>query len=283
MIEPIAIAIFTALSWSTSGTLIKSFASRYGSMLTSFMIAVGNLLLIGVVLLFLGHSSISTYSIELSVIGGMFMAIGYLFFYVSLKKEQASNTFATIEIQVVLIALYGILALHESVALAQGFGMVLVVLGILMVSFEKGHKFNKDLLPAMLANVFWAFGWIALVYPIAHSSTSLLPVWISFVADIVLVSAVMLANARHMRNAAAAKINARGAAIGLSAGLASATGNSLYSLFVSMRQLVIGTVLSNTSPAIVAVFAHFAYHDRLTKLQIAGLAVVVTGGMILGA
>ncbi len=281
MIEPIAIAIFTALSWSTSGTLIKSFASRYGSMLTSFVIAAGNLLLIGMVLLFLGHFSISTYSIALSILGGVFTAIGYLFFYVSLKREQASNAFATIEIQVVLIALYGILALHESVALAQGFGMVLVVLGILMVSFEKGHKFNKGLLPAMLANVFWAFGWIALVYPIAHSSTSLLPVWISFVADIVLVSAVMLANTRRMGNMA--KINARGAAIGLSAGLASGIGNSLYSFLVSMRQLVIGTVLSNTSPAIVGVFAHFAYHDRLTKLQIAGLAVVVTGGMILGA
>ncbi|MCL5099882.1 MAG: DMT family transporter [Candidatus Marsarchaeota archaeon] len=281
MIEPIAIAIFAALSWSISGTLIKSFASRYGSMLTSFVIAAGNLLLIGMVLLFLGHFSISTYSIALSILGGVFTAIGYLFFYVSLKREQASNAFATIEIQVVLIALYGILALHESVALAQGFGMVLVVLGILMVSFEKGHKFNKGLLPAMLANVFWAFGWIALVYPIAHSSTSLLPVWISFVADIVLVSAVMLANTRRMGNMA--KINARGAAIGLSAGLASGIGNSLYSFLVSMRQLVIGTVLSNTSPAIVGVFAHFAYHDRLTKLQIAGLAVVVTGGMILGA
>ena len=281
MIIPIALALSTAVSWSAAGVILKSVSTKYGSMAATLMIAAGNLVLLSIVLLFIGGFSLSAYSMLLSLLGGVLTAIGYLLFYTSLEREQASNTFATIEIQVVLLALYGILALHEGITIIGAGGIALILLGVFMVSFEKGRRFNKGLLPAMAANVFWAFGWIALVYPIAHSKTSLLPVWISFIAVITIVSIVMFSSKK--RTGGLARMGAGGAVTGLGAGLLSGTGNALYSMLISFKQLVFGTVLSNTSPALVAVFAHFAYHDRLTMLQIAGIVFVVAGGLILGA
>ncbi len=280
MIEPIALAVFTSLSWASAGTLIKGFSSRYGSMVAAFAIALGNLMLIGLVLLLLGNFSMSAYSVALSLVGGVFTSIGYLLFYMSLKGQQASNTFATIEVQAVLLVLYGALVLNESVVMGEALGVALVIAGIFMVSIEKGRRFNKGLLPAIAAQFFWALGWIALVYPIAHSTSSLLPVWISFVADIMVVSAAMLISKEH--RAAASRVRPRYLSTGIVAGMFSSSGNMLYSVLISLKQLVIGTAISNTSPAVVAVFAHFVYHDRLTRLQVAGLAAVVIGGVILG-
>lgn len=279
MLAPLALAVSTALSWATAGVIVKKLASKYGNMVAAFMVAFTNIVLMGTLLVIIKNFSISANLVAMSLAAGVLSAIGYLFFYKSLEKQQASNTFATIEIQVALLAAYGILVLHESMEAQKLLAIVMVVFGVFLVSYEKGHKVNKGLIPAMIANVFWALGWITVSYPISHTSNSILPVWIGFISNISVISLVILVSERRRKNLS--KLGFSGFALGMVVGIFSATGNIIYSVLISVKQLVFGTVIANTTPAIVATFAHFAYHDKLTRLQIIGLVIVVAGGILL--
>ena len=281
MLLPVTLALVTALTFATSGILIKNVSSKRGYLFASFFIAVGNIIVLSAAVLLIGPIGISYYSLLFSVLSGIALVLGYMLFYKTLEKQQASNTYATVEVQVLLIALYGIFALGESVSLAKGIGIIAIVVGILFVSIEKGMKFNGRLVPALIANVFWSLSWILLVYPINHTHNYVIPTLVSFLVFFTIVLAMVLAKGKN-RAAISAK-SSKLAAIGTAAGVSSGLGNAIFTILTSIKQLVTAAVVSNTSPAIVAVFAHFIYHDRLSKIQILGLAIVVCGGVILGA
>ncbi len=281
MLLPVTLALATALTFATSGILIKNVSSKRGYLFASLVIAIGDIVVLSAAVVLIGLSSISYYSILLSALSGVALVFGYTLFYKTLEKQQASNTYATVEVQVLLIALYGIFALGESINFAKGIGIIAVVVGILFVSIEKGMKFNGRLVPALVANAFWALSWILLVYPINHTSNHIIPTLLSFSVFFPVVLIMILSNKKS--RAALSSKNSKPAAIGVAAGMSSGLGNAIFTILTSIKQLVTAAVVSNTSPAIVAVFAHFIYHDRLSKIQILGLAIVVCGGVILGA
>ncbi len=280
MLLPVTLAFATAFTFATSGILIKNVASKRGYLFASFAISVGDIIVLSIAILLIGLSGISYYSILLSVLSGIFLVFGYILFYKSLENQQASNTYATVEVQVLLIALYGIFALGESVSIAKGIGIMAIVIGVLFISIEKGMRFNTKLVPAVIANVFWALSWISLVYPINNTSNHLIPTLISFIVYFAIIVVVILTaeKRRNMIRTTSPKI----ATVGIAAGISSGIGNSIFTILTSIKQLVTAAVVSNTSPAIVAVLAHFIYHDKLSKIQILGLAIVVCGGIILG-
>ena len=280
MILPATLALATAFSFSFAGILIKGVSARFGGTIASLAVAIGNIAAIGAAVFIVGLSSIGPYSLLRSVLSGIALAAGYMLFYRVLERQQVSNTFATLEVQVLILATYGIFFLGEKASIISSIGILSIIIGVLLVSVEKGMKMSSKLAPAVAANVFWAISWILLVYPINHTHNYLLPVWISFITFLALVSAVMLRSAASRKRAKA--IRKRGFAVGILAGVSSGTGNSLYSVLILMKQLVLGAVISNISPAIIAVVAHFVYHDKLTKVQILGIAAVVAGGMVLG-
>ncbi len=283
MMLPIAISALTALSWSTSGIIMKGFSTRYKSIFAVLSLSLGNFIVTGTVVLLMGHFSIGAYAVLLSVLSGVVTTAGYLLFYLTLESQQASNTYATIELQVVLLALYGIFVLHEAVSAAKILGMFAVAAGVILVSMELsgGRKLNRLMLPAMAANVLWATGWILMVYPISHASNSIIPVWISFTVTISLIAAITPIYMRG-RRVPRQLLGPKGFPVGIAAGLFSGTGNMLYSVLVSIKQLVVGAVMSNSTPAIVAALAYFIYHDRLTRLQLLGMFLVVAGGIAVG-
>jgi drug/metabolite transporter (DMT)-like permease len=284
MLLPVALASVTALSFSISGILVKGVSSRRGYLLASFAVALGDLVVLSIAVLFAGLSGIGAYSVILSVLSGIMLIFGYTLFYKTLEKQQASNTYATIEIQVLLIGLYGIFALKESIGAASGIGMLAIVIGILLVSTAKGMKFNMKLAPAIAANAFWALSWILLVYPINNTRNPIIPTLLSFLTFFVIITAIMIAGRRRHSAIAPAPRTAspKWLVVGVAAGMSSGFGNTLFTILTSTKHLVTAAVIGNSSPAIVAVLAYLVYHDRLTKLQLIGLVIVVAGGIIMG-
>ncbi len=283
MLIPLGLSVFAALAWATSGTIIKSFSTRFKNFYAALAVIIGNFAAVSVVMALLGlfgHFSISAYAAEIAALSGLVTTAGYLLFYWSLQSQQASNTYAMIEIQAVVLALYAAFALHESVGTVELFGLLAVVIGVIIVSTEKGFKFNKRMLPAMAANLVWALGWILLVYPISVASNSAVPIWISFTVGLAAVAVITPIYAR--RRGHSPDLVRKGMPIGIAAGLFSGAGNLFYAAVIAMKQLALGAVTGNSSPAIVAVFAHFIYHDRLTKFQILGLMLVLAGGIAVG-
>ncbi len=272
------LAGLTAVLWSISGIIIKRVSSKFGNLFATAAVGAGNVIVLSAVVLLLGNLGISTYAAGLSIAGGIITGAGYLLFYKSLEKQQASNTFSTIEIQVAILFLYGALVLGEAVSALDVLGIVIIALGTIAVSIEK-MKFNKGLLPAIVAQVFWALGWIFLVYPISVTPNHILPNLISFIAALGMVCLILLA----------CKINkkldlhpdSKGVAVGISAGLFSGSGNAVYTLLIYLKELALSAPISNSTPIIIAVIAHFVYKERLSAIQILGIIAVVLGAVIL--
>ena len=272
------LAGLTAVLWSISGIIIKRVSSKFGNLFATAAVGAGNVIVLSAVVLLLGNLGISAYAAGLSVAGGIITGVGYLLFYKSLQKQQASNTFSTIEIQVAILFLYGVLVLGEAVSALDVLGIVIIALGTIAVSIEK-MKFNKGLLPAIAAQVFWALGWIFLVYPISVTPNHILPNLISFIAALGMVCLILLA----------CKINkkldlhpdSKGVAVGISAGLFSGSGNAVYTLLIYLKELALSAPISNSTPIIIAVIAHFVYKERLSAIQILGIIAVVLGAVIL--
>ncbi|MGC8478869.1 MAG: EamA family transporter [Candidatus Micrarchaeia archaeon] len=277
--EGIYLSVFIALSWSLSGIIVKWFSSKHGNAIAALAIALGNLMIIGAAAAVIGNFSISANNIMFSLLAGITNGIGYMLFFFSLSRQQASNTYATIEIQVALIVAYSVAFLGERLSALAVAGGVLILFGILAVSVEK-KKFNKALVPAIAANVFWALGWILLINPISSTKNVLLPIWISFTAAAAIILVAMLRSTSSHKSAR--KVTAKDALGGLSAGLLSGLGNALYGVVIVIKELAIGTLLSNGSPAIIAILAHFIYHDKLTKPQVIGIIAIVVGGLLIG-
>ena len=243
------------------------------------MVGVGNVIILSAVVLFLGNLRIGAYVAGLSVASGIITGIGYLLFYKSLQGQQASNTYSVIEIQVAILFLYGVLVLGEAVSALDVLGVVIILLGTLAVSIEKA-KFNRGLLPAIAAQVFWALGWIVLVYPISVTPNRILPNLVSFTATLAMVCVIL----RVYKASRKLDVHPdrKGTATGISAGLFSGSGNALYTMLIYFKELALSAPISNTTPIIVAVIAHFVYKEKLSLVQALGIVAVVLGAIMLG-
>ena len=272
------LAGLTAVLWSISGIIIKRVSSKFGNLFATAAVGAGNVIVLSAVVLLLGNLGISTYAAGLSIAGGIITGAGYLLFYKSLQKQQASNTFSTIEIQVAILFLYGALVLGEAVSALDVLGIVIIALGTIAVSIEK-MKFNKGLLPAIAAQVFWALGWIFLVYPISVTPNHILPNLISFIAALAMVCLILLAY--KINKKLDLHPDSKGVAVGISAGLFSGSGNAVYALLIYLKELALSAPISNSTPIIIAVIAHFVYKERLSAIQILGIIAVVLGAVIL--
>ncbi|EET89893.1 MAG: EamA family transporter [Candidatus Micrarchaeales archaeon] len=272
------LAGLTAVLWSISGIIIKMVSSKFGNLFATAFVGIGNVIVLSAIVLLLGNLGISAYAAALSVAGGIITGIGYLLFYKSLQRQQASNTFSTIEIQVAILFLYGVLVLGEAVSTLDVLGIVTIALGTLAVSIEKA-RFNRGLLPAIAAQVFWALGWIFLVYPISVTPNHILPNLVSFTAALTMVCLILLAY--KINKKLDAHPDGRGVAVGVSAGLFSGSGNAVYTLLIYLKELALSAPISNSSPIIIAVIAHFVYKERLSTIQAIGIIAVVLGAVIL--
>ena len=169
--------------------------------------------------------------------------------------------------------------LGESVSVLDVLGVVIILLGTLAVSIEKA-KFNKGLLPAIAAQVFWALGWIVLVYPISVTPNPILPNLVSFITTLAMACLILIVS--KINRKLDMHPDSKGVAVGVSAGLFSGSGNALYAMLIYFRELALSTPISNTTPIIVAVIAHFVYKEKLSLVQALGIIAVVLGAVMLG-
>ncbi len=272
------LAGLTALLWSISGVMIKRVSHRLGNLHATALVGIGNVAILSIVVLFLGNLNISPLAAGLSIIGGIITGLGYMLFYKSLERQQVSNAYSTIEIQMVILFLYGVLVLGEAISPKDILGIIIIVLGTFAVTIEK-KKFNRGLLPAIAAQAFWAFGWIFFVYPISVTQNHILPNLIGFVAVLTLACFMLLIYG--CKPETEAKRNMKDAPIGITAGLFSGSGSAIYAMLIYFKDLALGAAISNTTPIIVAVISHFVYKERLSLLQVLGIIAVVLGAAMI--
>jgi drug/metabolite transporter (DMT)-like permease len=288
----IELALIVGLAWSVDGILIKKFVNTFGHINSAFIITISNFLVSLLMIPFFKAGFFNIYTLILALGSGLLSGLGFLLFFSSLKSEQASNTFTLMELQVIILIIFGLLALSETLSSITIFGIFLILVGILAVSYTKELKLNTKLIPAMLANILWGFGWILFFYSYSYEGSILYTMILSFGASAIL-PLIYLVYLLGKQKAKIKNIKKRNnnknrenkikniiIVIGIIAGLLSGFGNVGFAILESINEVAIGSAISNLQPIFITIIAYFVYKERLTKLQTLGMLIAVSGALI---
>jgi len=303
----IIIALLVGLAWSIDGLLFKKFDKSFGMLYSSLAITSLNFTvsIIAFPFFYAGYLNINV--IFMGLIAGILSGIGYLLFFTSLKSEQASNTFALMELQVIVLILFGALVLSEKISYISLLGILLIILGVLAVLYTKELKLNRRLIPAMLANIIWGVSWIFFFYSYKFENGIPYAMIINFGTALLVVAFYLIINKvkkynsgnlgtlnikadnRYKYNAGydrnIKKLNKKGdnkkyiIYLGIIAGLLSGIGNVGFSFLESINKVAIGSAISNMQPIFIAIIAYFIYKEKLSKLQSLGIIIAVLGAV----
>lgn len=275
-------ALASVIFWIASQTLAKTVAPRLGIFKTAVLVVTAGILPMIAAYIY-APVQIPSYLELLSLFAGLSAGLGYLFFYKSVESEQISNIAVIGLVQAAIIVVFGLFFLNESINGIQSVAALMVFLGVLLILITKNMKFNMKLVPAIIANVFWAIYWILLSEVITISGQVGLPLTISrTTAAIVVIVAYFVfyrsKNSPYKANGIGFKLIV---VIGIIEGIIDGLGNLSFGIAITGHLLAIAALLGILIPVGVAAIAHFLYKDRLTFIQMLGVAMAIIGAALI--
>ena len=267
------LSVVIAILWSVGSIIAKRvdtlLGNSYASLLFLFVLSVT---ILAIVPFF--QISINPKMLVLSVASGLLDAVGYLLFFKSLQTEQASNTYSLVLLQVLVLVLFGIFFLHEPISVRVALGMVLILSGTFSISYKDGHGLNMGLVPAIIGNVVWGLSWVAYYFAYAAGGNFVDPLALAYLTAFLAVLAWVLLSRQRRPSA---KMVRKGLLLGVAAALFSALANFGFAFLESINVVAIASVFSNMQPVFVSLMAYFVYRERLTRVNLAGLAIALAG------
>lgn len=236
----------------------------------------------------MGVYSIPAYSIAIAIIGGIFLAIGFIYGFKALQTENLASVSALAEIQPATLVLFGLLILGEQVTAVELLGIIIVFAGTLMIITTEKLEINKRLMPAVFSVLAWTAYWILISYAVISASTFAFPILISRLVGVPILLCYLLSDKRAMSKLSdfSQKLKRNRTflvliALTVVASLADASGDTLFGITVGSSVLAIGAALVALQPMIVSFFGFLLYKDKLTRLQLYGLVVMIAGALVL--
>lgn len=276
---------FLYLLINTVGNIpIRRLVTGYGSTIASLIIVMAGVvpLLIGVFLF--GTFSITMYSLFVSVISGIFLALGFLFFFRMFKSELLSSGAGLLAIQPALLFIFGFLVLGEPINLFDILGAVFVLFGIVLISKKKGSlRINKAFVYGIIGNVSWVIYWILVSYAIQGVSQPVLQLTVSRVVSCAVVGLALLLTWKAVKKERTQKAGTshRLFYIGNLAGILNGLGTVLFAIVIVLKFLAIGSIITALGPALLAVFVIIIYKERPEKMKVVGIAIAVIGALLI--
>ncbi len=224
---------------------------------------------------------ITEYSIELSAVAGIFYGVGFMLLYKALVTEQTTNTFALSEFFKAWLVLFGALIAGSVLGLGQWSGIALIFLGSFMVITTENLHINKRLVYALSGFICWAVLWTMMYYAIINSRTYVPEGFIA--AFFALLTAIIVyAMFPDRKHAVAGRGDVRHwAGYAAIVGLAIGSGSLIFGFLIISKMLAQGAAIIALTPIVVAIASKRTYLDRLTKVQVAGILVAVSGALVL--
>jgi drug/metabolite transporter (DMT)-like permease len=274
-------AFLVLVTYSIGDTFAKKIVLRFGYAKAATLVIGVSLIPFVILSIFIHSQAITVYSAELSAISGIFYGIGFVFLYKSLATEQTTNTMSLSEFFKAILVLSGVFLFGNALTGVQSTGIILIFAGSLLIITTEKFSINKKLLYALFGFLCWAVLWIMLGYAISISN--------SYVPEGVIATLFALASSAAYafitRNTAPVQrvpfsliINGYIAAVGISIGI----GSLIFTFLVFSKLLSVGSAVIALTPIVVALASRRIYLDRLTLVQLFGLAIMVFGALALG-
>jgi drug/metabolite transporter (DMT)-like permease len=158
-------------------------------------------------------------------------------------------------------------------------GVVVALAAVALVSTvdaEANRAITRvDLLLALTAGA--AFGMVFVLLGTTGEGSGMWPVFGARIASVTLVTLVVLATRRPWKPASGTLVTVA------TAGVFDAGANALYLLASRAGLLSVVSVLSSLYPAATVVLARAALHERLSRTQVLGIALALTGVVLIAA
>jgi len=277
-------ALFGMLVYALGDTLSKRVTMKLGHHESALLIVGASLIPLFLSFLVIQPNVVDANLIIVSIISGIFLALGFLLVYKTLETEQVANTMVLLNIEFIVVVLFGIFALSEALPPLELGALLTIFIGAFLVSLSKGMKFNRKMIPAVIGNILWGLSFVVVapyVYSDHNASTAFF-----FIARLsafvgLLIYLLVLTKMRNSR-LLTPNVNRRDYLLTGFAGILDGLGQGSLVFLVIYNVAALGGAILAIEPAVVAMLGFLLYKERLTHLQFAGMLIALLGGVAIG-
>ncbi len=280
--------IISVVLWTIASTISKKVSRDLGSHTVAFLYLAFSILPILIATAIVGVYSITFYGLALAILGGIFLSIGFIYGFKALQTENLASVVTLGELLPALLVVFGIFILGEKVTMLQTISIIVIFGGALMIITTEKFRINRRLVPAIISTFAWTGYWIALSYSITSANTFALPILISRLVGVPFIIWYLLSNKAATRSISnlGEKLKRNRTflvlvSFTLIASFSDAVGDVLFGITVGSPSLALGAALVALQPMLVSFFAFLLYKERLTKLQLYGLLIMIIGALAL--
>ncbi|HYY20683.1 MAG TPA: EamA family transporter [Thermoleophilaceae bacterium] len=207
-------------------------------------------------------------------VAGVGNVLGLLLAYAALRGGKVGVVAPLVSTQGAIAALIAVLA-GETIATAAGFLLVVIALGVALASVAPAERRAEGARHDPRATLYalgaaLAIGWS--LYATARASIDLPVVWALLPSRAIGVAAVTLPVALR----SGLRMTRRALPLVAVSGVCEVAGFALFA-FGARHGIAVAAVLSSQFAAIAAVGAFVLFRERLTRLQLTGVALVAAG------
>ncbi|MFP3279231.1 MAG: DMT family transporter [Candidatus Micrarchaeota archaeon] len=274
-------SLLAVLSWSFVDAVSKLYINRFGKELSSLiLLAIGiiPMLLLAMISPYLGNIF---FLLFIGLVGGLVLFLGYILVYKSVPSGGVSNSYILLEVQPIILILFGIFVLGEHIGIEKAASIILVFVGISFVMLSKKFKLDKQLVPALTGNVMWAIYWAIIILAFLYYKNFVLP--LLFARMFGALFAYLYYKAKPPKNYYKISLSKSEISIILIlilAGLFDGFGNISFAFVSFSNKVVLGSAILSSEPIIIWLIGLIAYHEKITVRQKFGFLVATIGYLL---
>ncbi|MGC8652336.1 MAG: EamA family transporter [Candidatus Micrarchaeia archaeon] len=281
-------SLLAVLSWVGIDSSSKIFIKRLGPEFSVLVVTASGIIPMLVLFFTIGNGGSAAASsmanlpllVATSMIGGATLFLGFLLIYKSVSNEGIANSFIFVELQPVLLIIFGIFALGEHLGIYQAASMAIVFAGLVLIMVSGRFRINRQLLPTAFGNILWAIYWFAVIIAVLYYHNFILPLLLVRVASAVFAFAYF-ASINKYPIPKGVGISLAVVSLVFVSGLLDGFGNILFSFVAFHNKVAIGSIMLTMEPILVWLVGLSLYHERITRVQKVGFAIATTGYIVL--
>ena len=136
----ILIPAFVLIIWTASNTLIKSLTGKMESDNIALIVIGAGIVPMAFSIFMSPHLDLAETTLFLGVTSGIFLSLGYILFYKSLKGENLGSAGVTINMQQIIVISFSLLILKETVSSLILPAVILIIIGSMLVTRAKNTE-----------------------------------------------------------------------------------------------------------------------------------------------
>jgi drug/metabolite transporter (DMT)-like permease len=275
----ILFGLLSMVGFGLSNALSQPLTRKIGSSKTLFL---RNLFIVPFMLaVFLIFPAQQSYDISFFAIAFGLGILGFvptLAFYKAVKIEKVGVVAPVASSQVVIAVLLAMLFFNETLSATQLASIVLIIAGVLLISFNPkdwknllGAGLSLGVLFALVASVLWGLVFFLLKIPVNAIGPILTSLLLEF--------GVLLASGAYLWHSKPRfKMPDNGALLLVFAVAATgAVGTLFFNFGVQISAVSIVAALSMSSSLVATLYGRFVFNERLSRLQWLSVGLIISG------